>query len=182
MDILYNFVERLKALASPLPQGIYTAKSFWDPNGQNDPYWTQYYLWLCDIAGEVPVPLPWTKWTFWQYTFKLHGPTYGAESLDLDGDRYNGTLEQMKAEFHLPDIGLEIPEPPPPVVNEVKYRVLRNMNIRAGASTAYADIGDLKAGDIVIAKDFGGNNLWIKIGEGEWAAVQYNGTRYMERI
>lgn len=179
MDILYNFVERLKALASPLPQGIYTAKSFWDPNGQNDPYWKQYYLWLCDIEGLVPVPLPWEKWTFWQYTFKLPGPQYGAESLDLDGDYYNGTLEQMKAEFHLPDIGIEPPAPVP----EWSYRALvEGQIIRAGPSTSYAKVGNLHLGEINKATDLGGSNCWIEIGPGRWVAVQYNGRIFQKRI
>lgn len=105
MDILYNFMERLKQLASPLPLGIYSNYYFWLPYGSAASYWKQYHLWLCDISGDVDVPPPWDDWTFHQYTFKLYGPDWGAESLDLDGDYYNGTLEEMIAHFSLPDWG-----------------------------------------------------------------------------
>ena len=125
MDILYAFTERLKDLASPLPMGIYTAKSFWDPNGSTANYWKQFHLWLCDIAGEVPVPKPWSTWKFWQYTFKLDGLAWGAESLDLDGDYYNGTLADMRAEFSLPELdGLTQPPVITPVLT-LEQRVAR---------------------------------------------------------
>lgn len=181
VDKLYAFLECLKTLSAPLPLGIYTAKTFWDQYGEETAYWTQYHLWLCDIAGEVPIPVPWNRWTFWQYTFKLHGPTYGAESLDLDGDYYNGTLEQMRAEFNLPDIGIEPTAPVP--VEEWSYQALvEGQIIRAGPSTAYSKVGNLRLGEINKASDFGGGNCWIEIGIGRWVAVQYNGRIYQKRI
>lgn len=102
MDILYNFLERLKVLSSPLPLGIYTSMGFWKYNGINSDYWNQYLLWICDINNSAPVlPIPFKNWYFHQYTFKLNGPQWGAESLDLDGDYYNGTLEDMVYQFRL---------------------------------------------------------------------------------
>jgi GH25 family lysozyme M1 (1,4-beta-N-acetylmuramidase) len=119
MDIVYNFTYRLKQLADPLPQGLYTALEFWKPNGSSDAYWEQFYLWLCDISGEVQVPVPWDKWAFHQYTFKLRGPDWGAESLDLDGDYFNGSLTEMQKEFNLPALeGLTEPTKPEPPQEE----------------------------------------------------------------
>lgn len=113
MTVLYDFLERMKVLSSPFPLGIYTAKSFFDQYGSTDLYWKQYVLWLCDISGPVEVPKPWTSWDFHQYTFKLDGPVWGAESLDLDGDYYNGTLEEMQLKYKLPNlIGMD-PVPTP---------------------------------------------------------------------
>jgi hypothetical protein len=32
---------------------------------------------------------------FWQYSCKGYGPKYGCESLDLDMDTYDGTIEEL---------------------------------------------------------------------------------------
>jgi GH25 family lysozyme M1 (1,4-beta-N-acetylmuramidase) len=118
MDIVYNFTYRLNQLTH-LPKGLYTALEFWKPNGSTDDYWKQFHLWLCDIAGEVKVPAPWEQWTFHQYTFKLKGPEWGAESFDLDGDTFNGSLADMQKRFSLPVLdGLQEPEPPKPPKEE----------------------------------------------------------------
>jgi hypothetical protein len=117
MDVLYNFTYYLDRLCNPLPQGIYTAATFWAEHGTKSDYWKQFMLWLCDITGPVEVPEPWEQWDFHQYTFKLDGPEWGAESLGLDGDRYNGTLWEMIQKYKLPDLGWtgeepEVPEEP----------------------------------------------------------------------
>jgi GH25 family lysozyme M1 (1,4-beta-N-acetylmuramidase) len=122
-DVIYNFTYRLEQLCSPLPQQIYSAYYFWKQYGTRADYWKKFALWLCDIEGDVEVPLPWERWDFHQYTFKLPGPAWGAESLDLDGDRYNGTLAQMIARFALPELGFKSsgatspdPKPEPEVI------------------------------------------------------------------
>lgn len=123
MTVLYDFLERMKVLSSPFPLGIYTAKSFWDTYGTNNSYWKQYDLWLCDISGTVEIPKPWDSWSFHQYTFKLNGLQWGAESLDLDGDYYNGTLSDMVKKYNLPLLeGLNPnPDPADPNIPEIKY-------------------------------------------------------------
>ncbi len=98
LGMLSKFIDRLRS-KTPHPIGIYTSASFWREFGSKKPYWAKLPLWLCDISGPVEVPKPWETWFLWQYTFKLPGPVYGAESLDLDGDRYNGTAEEMIARF-----------------------------------------------------------------------------------
>jgi hypothetical protein len=172
MDIVYNFLERMKQLSSPLPLGIYTAKSFWDVYGSKNDYWKQYKLWLCDIEGSVPIPLPWTRWDFHQYTFSLNGPAWGAESLDLDGDYYNGTLEQMMLEYSLSPLEDVIA---PPVVGQPLFmRVIKNVNIRSGPSTSYADVGDYYVGDIVgpVLNVAGGKSgAWVQVGDSRWVCV-----------
>jgi GH25 family lysozyme M1 (1,4-beta-N-acetylmuramidase) len=110
MDILYNFMERMKQLTN-LPLGIYTAKSFWEGYGSKDDYWKQYALWLCDINGEVELPKPWDRFDFHQFTFKLDGLKWGAESLDLDGNYYNGSIEDMVAKYKLKSLFGAEPKP-----------------------------------------------------------------------
>lgn len=190
MDILYNFLERLKTLSAPLPLGIYTAKTFWDPNGSTAYYWRQYHLWLCDIYGEVPVPEPWDRWKFWQYTFKLDGPKYGAESSGLDGDWYNGDLLEMRFEYNLPELDVEIPAPlpepsapsPSPGTGWTFEALVEGQIIRSGPSTSHAKVGTLHIGERNEATNLGGNNCWIEIAPNRWVAVQYNGKIYQRRI
>jgi hypothetical protein len=131
---------------------------------------------LCDIQGEVPVPYPWDKWTFHQYTFKLNGPLWGAESLDLDGDYYNGTLQDMIKEFNLPPLDGEIIVPEPPDTGFM-MKCIKNVNVRTGPATSYPDVGDYYVGDLVgPVLDIGGgkSGAWIKIAEGRWVCVTDN--------
>lgn len=183
LNMLYDLLERLKQLAGGHPLGIYTSKSFWDEmrakakaagvtltKDADDPYWTQYALWLCDINPPVPLPSPWKRWDFRQWTFKLPGLMYGVESQDLDGDYYNGTVDEMIARYNLPDIGLgtehhvylpivgngEQPvEQPAPIavtaLTKKKYRVKApaNLRVRLAARPDGERIGTLFDGDIV---------------------------------
>lgn len=187
MDILYNFMERLKALASPLPLGIYTAKSFFEPNGSRADYWRQYALWLCDIAGAVEVPRPWTDWDFHQYTFKLDGIAWGAESFDLDGDYYNGTLAQMIARYNLPALD-EIDPPPviePQPAAALSLRVLRNVTLRAAPTTASASYGLLAPGTLLTVTGIAGGatGAWARLADGRYVcAVDRNNTRYLSEV
>lgn len=71
---------------------------------------------------------------------------------------------------------------PAPIPAGLKFRVLRPMNMRAGAGTGYADIGDLLTGEIVTAGNVAGENSWIEIAPGKWAAVEYNGVVYLQKI
>jgi len=184
MDILYSFMERLRQLSDPLPKGIYTAKSFWDPNGSHAEYWKQYHLWLCDITGSVEVPKPWNTWNFWQYTFKLRGLEWGAESLDLDGDYYNGTLTEMIARYSLPELD-EIDQQPISVPFGIEMTVvLEKINLRSSPLVlSNNDIGDLYKGEKFIVDAIAGKEAWAHghtmDGREGWAAVQINSTRYM---
>jgi hypothetical protein len=168
MDMLYNFMERMKALSSPLPLGIYSSLGFWKYNGSTADYWKQFYLWVCDISGVVePVP-PWmNNWTFHQYTFKLNGPEWGAESLDLDGDYYNGTEAEMIARFNLSPLNDMPPVDPPPPTTTKKYFIptVSNLNMRSDPTTTTSanKVGVATVGGtnlIVDEKDSGGYH-WI---------------------
>jgi hypothetical protein len=182
MDMLYSFTYRLKQLADPLPLGIYTAKSFWEPNGSLADWWKQFHLWLCDINGPVEVPAPWKTYAFHQYTFKLPGLEWGAESLDLDGDYYNGTLEQMIAQFKLPALdGLE-PQPQPlPTTGIVQ---VAELNLRGTPErTSNNAIGSLRQGlpvEILERKpDAGGNGEWLKVRAEGWVAGTWAGSEFV---
>jgi len=187
MDLLYAFMERLKVLASPLPMAIYSAKSFWVPNGSTDPYWKQFLLWLCDITGPVEVPKPWLRWDFHQYTFKLYGPDWGAESLDLDGDYYNGTLEEMIARFNLPLLdGLVVnpePIPQPEPVSGIRMKILSDgLRVREAPSINAGVVDYLSQAQVVTVLDVIAPETWAKLGDRRYAAIEINGRKYMETV
>lgn len=55
----------------------------------------QYNLWIAHWGTKVPrVPSPWSRWTFWQYTDKL---TVEGIAAGVDGDRFNGSEDELKA-------------------------------------------------------------------------------------
>ncbi|HWR66081.1 MAG TPA: GH25 family lysozyme [Bellilinea sp.] len=181
MDLLYGFMERLKTLASPLPMQIYTAKTFWDPNGSKSDYWKQYHLWLCDIVGLVEIPKPWTAWTFHQYTFKLPGLEWGAESLDLDGNYYNGTLEQMKARFNLPELDAPVVAPEP--VSGLRMRVIGSgLRVREAPSLDAAVVDYLGQGQVVDVQEVVTTDSWAKLGERRYATILSAGKPYLEKV
>lgn len=180
MDILYNFMERLKALSSPLPLGIYSAKTFWDPNGSQASYWSQFNLWLCDVIGQIEIPKPWNRWDFHQYTFKLNGPEWGAESLGLDGDYYNGTLEEMKARYGLPDLdgNDQVAEP----VGKMLTTTTAGVGYRKSPQIGNNLIARLPKGTqgCVIETRQDGRNTWNKVQVEGWIASMYDGAKLAE--
>ena len=54
------------------------------------------------------------------------------------------------------------------------------MNIRSGPSTTAADVGDLTQNMVLSVSDLAGNDVWVKVGEGRWAAFAKNGQRFMK--
>lgn len=186
MDILYNFLERMKQLTH-LPIGIYTAKSFWVQHGTDAAYWQQYALWLCDIEGEVQVPKPWPRWDFWQYTFKLDGLAHGVESRDLDGDYYNGSLAEMRARYNLPALPGLAELPPDGAEPEPAQRVgtvlsPAGVRVRFGPSVGARMLGTLPRGYQVDVEEVRrqGTEEWIRIARGLWMCSRLGATQLVE--
>jgi lysozyme len=93
---LREFLETLKSRGhKPI---IYTSNGFWSKYGDKNSYWTEFPLWLAyyTTASKALVPLPWTKWTFWQYSSTGKGSTYGTQSYNVDLNRFNGKLEDLE--------------------------------------------------------------------------------------
>lgn len=66
------------------------------------PEWLlEYPLWIAHYGVNKPLIGQWSKWTFWQYSSKGNGLNYGAESLNIDLDYYNGSLQDLKKEFKI---------------------------------------------------------------------------------
>lgn len=94
---LRDFVNQLKSHG--YTPTIYTSASYWQEYGDKNSDWAQYPLWLADYNNTLSpaAPAPWTRWTFWQYSTKESGETYGTESYGVDGNRYTGTVEELLA-------------------------------------------------------------------------------------
>jgi len=94
---LREFLEILRAYGhKPI---IYTSSGFWSAYGDKNAYWAGFPLWLAQYttSAKPTVPHPWTRWTFWQYSAKGIGATYGTESFNVDMNRFNGTMDDLEA-------------------------------------------------------------------------------------
>ncbi len=92
---LRQFVEYLQSSGnSPI---IYTSPSFWKTYGDSSTYWYQFPLWIANytLAAAPIVPPPWLSWEFWQFSKKGPGQLFGSEALDIDINRFNGSLEEL---------------------------------------------------------------------------------------
>jgi lysozyme len=78
---------------------IYTGPGFWVEYGDQTKrdYWIQFPLWNAHwITSNTPkIPSPWTMWHFWQFTSKGPGEAFGSESISMDMNRFNGTLNEL---------------------------------------------------------------------------------------
>ena len=99
------FLQYVEKATGRVP-GIYTGYYFWQVWGTTSATWVKYPFWLAWWAPEWYIylrtgggngaPKPWSKWTFWQYTAKLDGPTNGTQGLSVDGDIFNGSIDELK--------------------------------------------------------------------------------------
>lgn len=127
----YTFLEELKLLARGHEIAIYTAPYYWKANAPSSilnkaslEYFHQYALWIAHYttATAPTIPLPWSasEWCLWQYTSKENGPLFGAESLNIDMNRFNGSAEKFRARFNLGAV-VTPPVDPPPTTSTANY-------------------------------------------------------------
>jgi len=87
---------------------IYTGQWYWKNFGSEDEYYKQLQLWLAYVDGGWPapaiIPKPWDYASWVQFTWTLDGKKYGAESDGLDGNWFNGTLEELYTLYGLPEM------------------------------------------------------------------------------
>lgn len=94
-EYLQEFIARVNAHG--MTTLIASSADTWvDPDG-NFIDWTQFPLWVTDCASETDprVPHPWTEWTFWKFSEKGDGETFGTESFDVHLNSFNGTLNDL---------------------------------------------------------------------------------------
>lgn len=84
---------------------IYTRGTWWNGVCGNAVWAANYDLWIARYNNLLQhpwgdgkyKPKPWNEWTFWQFTSKGDGQKYGAQSLDLDMNYFNGTQAEFDA-------------------------------------------------------------------------------------
>jgi len=112
------FVAEVMRLQPGAKVGIYTGFYYWKnhrPNAVTDAasmaWFAKLPLWLAWYADSsvVEIPYPWAGALYWQYTDKGDGLKYGAESLNIDMNYYNGTIADFNARYN----NIVIPEPEP---------------------------------------------------------------------
>ena len=97
----------LEALRMSLPKvGIYTGPAYWiqhRPTGSEAlSFFKSFPLWIANYKVSSPlIPSPWTTWLFWQYTDQGNGPAYGAESMEIDLNYFNGDENYFRNYFDL---------------------------------------------------------------------------------
>ncbi len=105
LGFLREFLDQMKARTELYQDArvkcpmIYTGPSFWAQYGDQTKreYWLQFPLWLAHwTSASAPLlPAPWVLWVFWQFTAKGPGEVFGSESLSVDMNRFNGTLNEL---------------------------------------------------------------------------------------
>jgi GH25 family lysozyme M1 (1,4-beta-N-acetylmuramidase) len=87
------FLERIKVLSGKTPI-IYTNQNTWNLIG--NPSWSlSYPLWVASYYVTKPyMPLPWTKYLFWQYTDK---EDIGDTTYKYDCSYFNGTEAELRS-------------------------------------------------------------------------------------
>lgn len=100
-DFLDQMIKRTELYEDALIKRpmIYSGPGFWASYGDqtNPEYWIQFPLWNAHwtTSGTPQLSPPWTMWTFWQFSSKGPGEAYGSESLAIDMNRFNGTLNEL---------------------------------------------------------------------------------------
>jgi len=93
---LWNALTYIEATTGRIPM-IYTGWGYWIEFGSSDPAWLRYPLWVANWGVDSPkMFLPWKKWVLWQYTANGDGRKYGCESLSVDLNYFDGTIDQLK--------------------------------------------------------------------------------------
>lgn len=102
---LYYFLQTLQQL-SGYPSnriGIYTGNGYWpdhSPYSWNSLNWfKQFPLWIASYTSSpitVDIPLPWTECLIWQTGTPPIGVQAGAESKEIDHNKFNGDPNKFK--------------------------------------------------------------------------------------
>lgn len=178
---LLKFLNRMDANGYPDVM-IYTRGSFWNVNvwdaTKKTPQWaSNYNLWVARYGVDKPWinlddiyrPNPWTTYIIHQYSAdgNLLGSYYGAESLSIDLNYFNGTEQQFSEFIDIPYV--------PPQDEEMRYKVIVNkLNVRELPDKTSTDKGDLLIGDVVgvfeTKKDNLGND-WARLGLNQYSAI-----------
>lgn len=176
----YTFLEELKRLAPSHEIAVYTAPYYWReqtilvgiPTASLN-YFKQFKLWIANYNVDKPlIPLPWTDWIFWQYTDNGDGTIYGVESLNIDLNYFNGSLEDLQKLYGgvvttPPDTGevMATHKASPKSTSISLPSGKKGINLRAAPAANATDIGDFTIGQVAQGTLVGTDpaHLWMDI-------------------
>jgi len=177
-QIIHECAERVKYETGDWPL-IYTGVYWWNVNTLYHPDWLLMPLWVANYttAAAPMLPRDWRTWVIWQWSADGNnmGALYGMQSNSVDLNRFNGTVADWEAFVgYVPEV--------PPEEHETVLRVIRSVNVRAGAGTNFPIIRVRAPGEYVTVADIIGSasNVWIKDAQGYYSAYRYVGLQYME--
>jgi hypothetical protein len=131
--------------------GVYTRQTWWEGRGADMGYWGGEPFWLAqynNVLDLIPSGLRIPP-MLWQDRILTTGREAGVESEEIDRDIWNSQYS-FATEW-----GAQPPETGEPMAlplyGKVSAVVTGTLQIRTGPGANYQDIGDLKAGDHVIA-------------------------------
>lgn len=107
----YNFMVEIQRLLPDKQIGVYTGYYFWIENtlqvgipSISLQWFAQFPLWIANYnVGSPLIPRPWSTWELWQFTDAGDGTKYGVESLNIDLNYFNGTIEDFRIRYNLTD-------------------------------------------------------------------------------
>jgi len=174
----WNFMIEVERLTGKVPM-VYTGYYHWNDWGSNKIGWARFPHWLPWYASEWYIklrtltntgtgsPKPWTQWAFWQFTDRLNGIAFGCQSLQVDGNRFNGD-EIALALF----CGGSLPVPVPLPVG-LKFVLRNNANVRSGPSTYYPVVRVERAGAVILLKSASVTNTYAQMTDGNWITFSF---------
>ncbi|MDY0018914.1 MAG: GH25 family lysozyme [Anaerolineae bacterium] len=176
-DSVRTSLQRLTELEGRKPI-VYSARWFWSANVRPSAEWAAYDLWVANYGVSEPTLFDsWKTWRFWQYSEK--GKVPGVQSTSTDLNWFAGSYDDLLAYSGQALQPEPEPQPQPQVGLRAKVTISK-LNVRSGPGMNYPDIGDLHAGDVVTVLSLGGKDVWVEFEPGKWAALCYQGERYMK--
>lgn len=112
----YDFlIEIITTLPKSIKIGIYTGHYYFTEftvqagiTASSLSWFAQFPLWIASYGFLPRATRPWgDKWTLWQFTDLLDGIKFGVESKELDGNYFNGTLDDFNSYFGLNEKPIE---------------------------------------------------------------------------
>lgn len=172
----YAFLEYLKDLMPEKEIILYTGYYYWrehapsaDTQASSLEYFHQYPLWIARYGASEPlVPAPWDKdeWMLWQFTEAGDGPSFGAESLGIDLNYFNGDAAAFRKRFNLTDA---------PPATPLKYKV--DLSLRQTPDLTGDVVSTLVDGETVERLEISADDAWYKLkkesGEEGWHYIKH---------
>src|SRR5512139_2059776 len=121
-DWIFKYLRRFTELTNK-SQMIYTSAYWWNAHVVRNDWAKQHLLWIAHYttAAQPAIPADWgainnpKTWTLWQWSAGGNdlGARYGAQSDDIDLDRFNGGPAEFAQVFGVPprDLGAAPPQP-----------------------------------------------------------------------